>query len=68
MKKNDLKTIRNKPNIELQKLLKDEHENLRVLRFDLASGKVKNISSIRESRKNIARLMTFLKETKIKSK
>lgn len=37
-------------------------EKLRSLGFDLAAGKVKNVREIRETRKDIARLKTLIKQ------
>jgi len=59
MKFQDLKT---KPKDEIEKLLKDLREKLRQLRFDLVSGKVKNVKEIREVKKDIARILTFLRQ------
>ena len=56
--------LRKKPKLELQRMLASSQEKLRKLRFDLASGKVKNIRAIRESRKDIAKIFTILKEKK----
>lgn len=50
---------------ELKKALEQNQERLRSLRFDLASGKVKNVREIRETRKTVARVYTLLKERKI---
>ena len=44
----------------LQKMLHEKRENLRVFRFDLAAGKVKDVRAIRETGRNIARIMTLL--------
>ena len=52
--------LRLKPENELQKLLRDSRSKLRSLRFDLASGKVKNIREIRHIKKDIARILTLL--------
>jgi ribosomal protein L29 len=46
---------------ELMKLLKDSKEKRGSLRFDLVSGKVKNVSEIRHIKKDIARISTLLK-------
>lgn len=43
---------------ELQKMLQEQKEKLRQLKFDLAAGKVKNIREIRMIRKDIARILT----------
>jgi len=46
---------------ELLNLLIEKKELLRQLRFDLSSGKVKNVKSTRETRKDIARIKTVIK-------
>jgi large subunit ribosomal protein L29 len=46
---------------DLLKRMKEEREKLRLLRFDLAAGKVKNVKEVREIRKDIARIQTLLK-------
>ena len=53
--------LRQKSKLELQKLLQDNRERLRQLRFDLAAGKVKNVREIRLIKKDIARILTLLK-------
>ena len=57
----EIQELRGKSKDELNALLLDKRESLRVLKFDLASGKVKNIRLIRELRKDIARILTCLK-------
>lgn len=54
--------LRQKTKDELQKLIRDDRERLRSLSFDLASGKVKNVREMRELKKDIARILTLLKE------
>ena len=49
------------PKQELQRNLSEKRERLRQLRFDLASGKIKNVREIREIRRDIARIITILK-------
>ena len=56
-----IQEFRQKSKPELQKFLIDSQERLRSLKFDLASGKVKNVREIRELKKNIARILTLLK-------
>ena len=46
---------------ELHKLLQADREHLRSLRFELASGKVKNVREIRMIKKDIAKILTLLK-------
>lgn len=54
------KELRQKSQNELQKLLRDKRERQRQLRFDLSSGKVKNVREIRQIKKDIARILTVL--------
>lgn len=56
------KELQQKSKPELQKLLQESRERLRQLRFDLISGKVKNIKEIRMTKKEIARILTLLGE------
>ncbi|MBL7150102.1 MAG: 50S ribosomal protein L29 [Candidatus Pacebacteria bacterium] len=50
-----------KPKNELQILLSEKRERLRQLRFNISSGKVKNVREIRMIKKDIARVLTLLK-------
>ncbi|RLC34742.1 MAG: 50S ribosomal protein L29 [Candidatus Nealsonbacteria bacterium] len=54
--------IRQKTKEELKKLLTEKREKLRRLKFDLISGKVKNVREIRQIKKDIARILTCLKK------
>ena len=54
--------LRQRPKEELQRILKDSREKLRAFRFDLASGKVKNVREIRMIKKDIARILTILNQ------
>ncbi len=53
--------IRQKSKKELESMLLEKREHLRNLRFDLASGKVKNVREIRALKKDIARVLTLLR-------
>ncbi len=53
--------LRKKSKGELQKILEDNREKLRQLRFGLSAGKVKNVREIRNLKKEIARIATLLK-------
>jgi len=44
----------------LQKMLREKQENLRVFRFDLAAGKVKDVRAVRDAKRSIARIQTLL--------
>ncbi len=52
--------MRKKPKEELKKILKDNREKTRQLRFDLAAGKVKNVREIRRIKKEISQILTIL--------
>jgi large subunit ribosomal protein L29 len=56
--------MRKKSKKELNGMLQELKVKLRSLRFDLASGKVKNVREIREVRKDIARILTIIKQAK----
>jgi ribosomal protein L29 len=52
--------LRQKPKAELDKLFLELSEKIGKLNFDLVSGKVKNVREIRETKKDIARIMTIM--------
>ncbi len=54
--------LKKKTNKELTKILIKNKERLRSLRFDLASGRVKNVREIRNLKKDIARILTLIKK------
>lgn len=54
--------LRQKSKEELRKNLKDNREKLRQLRFDLAAGRVKNFREIRKMKKEIAQILTILRQ------
>jgi len=56
----EIKELRQKSKEELGKLLKDIRERQGSLRFDLVTGKVKNVREIRQIKKDIARILTIL--------
>ncbi len=56
--------IRKKSKTELNNMLQSSRNKLRALRFDLASGKVKNVREVRKIKKDIARILTILKQSK----
>lgn len=63
MKTKDLRTYSEK---NLQELLKEKREALRLFRFNASSGKVKNVKEARGIRKEIARILTLLREKTVK--
>jgi len=58
------KELRMKKETELLKSVADLREKRRSLKFDLAAGKVKNVREIRQIKKDIAKILTILKEKK----
>jgi len=56
-----IEEIRQKSKEELKRLLAESREKLRQLKFDLSSGKVKNVREIRQIKKDIARILTLLR-------
>lgn len=60
MKRREVQELKNKPAGELHKLLRESREKLRILKFDLAAGKVKDLRELRSLRKDIARIQTFI--------
>lgn len=59
-----VRELQQKSKSELQKLLQDNRGKLRQLRFDLSAGKVKNVREVRRIKKEIARILTLLRNTK----
>lgn len=54
--------LRQKLEKELKKILEDSRIKLRQLYFDLSAGKVKNVREIRKTKKEIAKILTLIKE------
>lgn len=57
-----IKELREKNSEELQKLLNDKRESVRKLRFDIAAKQVKNNRQIRSNKKDVAKILTLIKE------
>jgi len=68
MKRDDIKKILSAPRAEQEQMLKDDRERLRSLKFDLDAGKVKNVAELRKIKKNIARLLTVLRQDSLEQK
>jgi ribosomal protein L29 len=58
--KDQLQELKSKGAVELGKMLKASREELRDLRFKVASDQHKDIRELRDIRKRIARIMTLL--------
>jgi large subunit ribosomal protein L29 len=57
-----IRDLRQKSKEELAKLLQDSRNDILSLRFDIAGGRVKNVKSMHEAKKDIARILTLLKQ------
>ena len=68
MKLKEIGELKNKAVGELENLLVEKKKKLHELNLDLAAGKVKNIGELREVKKYIARVMTFLNQSKSNQK
>ncbi len=64
MKRNEIQKLKEKNQTELAKDLGVLRDNLRSLKFDVNSGKLKNSNIIKEAKKEIARILTFLNQQK----
>lgn len=60
MKKSEFQELKNNPKDVLHKNLQDSRVHLRSLKFDLASGKIKNVAEIHKVKKDIARILTVI--------
>ncbi len=60
MDKQEAKALAAKPVAELHKMKKEGRDKLHGLQLDLAAGKVKNRTALRELRKDLARIETVL--------
>jgi large subunit ribosomal protein L29 len=56
--------LRKKDKKELEKIVHDLKKKLSDLRFKFSANKLKNVKEINTSKKEIARILTILKETK----
>ena len=59
--------VRELPEQELEKRIKDEEENLINLKFQKATSQLESPIRIRIVRRNIARMKTVLRERKMKN-
>ncbi|PKL72360.1 50S ribosomal protein L29 [Candidatus Kuenenbacteria bacterium HGW-Kuenenbacteria-1] len=55
-----IKELKQKSEVELQKLLQESREKLRELRFKIALKQLKKVRNIRDVKKLIARILTLL--------
>ena len=64
LKDSDMKIreLRQKSKEELARILWEKRNSLLSLRFDISGGRVKNVKSMHEAKKDIARILTLLKQ------
>ena len=55
-----IKELEDKTQESLEKLLQEKREKLRQLRFELSQDKLKNVSEIKNTKKDIARILTII--------
>lgn len=58
----NVKELRKRDKKELEKLVQDLRKKLSDLRFKFSSNKLKNVKEINQSKKEVARILTILKE------
>ena len=56
----DITEIKQKSPVELQRLLQEKRELLRDRRFKVAQGQHKDVREIRELKRDIARILTYV--------
>ncbi|HOS87971.1 MAG TPA: 50S ribosomal protein L29 [Candidatus Pacearchaeota archaeon] len=59
------KELTKKTKEELLKELEDLRNKIKEMRFKLASGGLKNVKELKESKKQIARILTILRNNQI---
>jgi len=58
-----IKELREKNSGELNRILVEKKEIIRKIRFDIASKQVKNTKDLGKAKKDIARILTIIKES-----
>ena len=58
----EFKELKNKTKSELQKMLRDQREELRGLRFKVANRSLKNVKDVKKMKVIIARILTAIKQ------
>ena len=64
----DYKELKNKSLGALEELLAEKRDLVRSLSFQASENQLKKVSSIRDEKKNIARIMTAIKALKKQAK
>jgi ribosomal protein L29 len=61
MKKNDVVELRSKTHDELSRMLMDLRNETQVMNMEEIKGRARNTNAIRNKKKDIARVLTFMK-------
>lgn len=65
MKTKEVKDLRTKTIVELEKLLTDKKKDLEKVLLDMVTGKEKNLKKGKNIRHEIARVLTLINEKKL---
>ena len=65
MKRNELKEVKSKEIKELQVMLKDLKSQIAKLTVERSSGKTKNVCLISQKRKDVARILTIIRQKEL---
>lgn len=65
MKKKDLKELQGKTIAELKAVFNEKKAELVKLKLNLVSKKIKNVHTFREKRKELARILTLIREKEL---
>ena len=68
MKNKEFKELLTKPSEELNTELKNKKSELFNLRFQLATGQLENTATITECKRDIARVLTVLRQRELSAK
>ena len=68
MKKNELKEMMKRTTEELSTELQSKKSELFNLRFQLATGQLENTSTITECKRDIARVLTIIRQRELSAK
>ncbi len=68
MKKKDFTDLKNKTVKDLTKLVVEKNQAAKKTRMDIAAGKEKNLKAYKNLRRDIAQILTLVKEKQIMEK
>jgi len=63
-----LEELREKSKVELENSERELHEQVFRLRFQLTTGQTEGLKKLRETRKDLARVKTLLREAELRKK